>query len=180
VGAQLACVYRDADPQLPDPSWLSSSSQAACIHVSTHYHIAHSPDKALSRTLCLPAHSPVIIYLHRISQKASYFHFQLRDQSQVFGGETRTHVFPSSFPVISGWTCKALSSPGGGEEQDSIPTEVPLARWHPDLLSPEAQGQVCVVASGALSTVSLVQLKNTGVPTRPMDPCAASMVNAMQ
>lgn len=104
VGAQSLCVCGDADLQLPaDASWLSGSSPAACIQVSTRQHTAHSPDEALSKTLCFPAHSPAVTQLQGISQKASHFHFQWRDQFQVFGGEIRTYNFlhPSQSSLVA-------------------------------------------------------------------------------
>lgn len=78
----------------------SSQVQAdsVAVHKQRAFTSAHTntqltlPNKALSKTLCFLASSPAIIQLQGISQKASYFHFQLRGQSQVFGGEIRTYT----------------------------------------------------------------------------------------
>lgn len=48
----------------------------------------------LPKTLRFPGYSPFVIQLWGISQKASYFHFQLRrDESQAFDGKTKTYTF---------------------------------------------------------------------------------------
>lgn len=88
------------------PSWreLAQWQLTSSVHSGQHT-LTHS---SLSRwsslqMLCFPARSPVVTQLQGISQKASHFHFQLRDQFQVFGGEIRTCNFlhPSQSSLVA-------------------------------------------------------------------------------
>lgn len=91
----------------------------------------------------------------------------------------RTYTFLLPFQLSLPGLAKPFLLLGEGEKSE-IPTEVLLAGWHPHLLSPKGLGQVCMVASGAPSTASLVLPKYTSVPTCPVATCTVFMVNAMQ